>query len=205
MKFAASVLIGGFIFASLGTPGDLPPGSPADRPHKSSHEARAGSALQPLPSRLQVQVKLAIRITANLAVGSLIRGVVASAVRKNGSVLIAAGSPVLGRIRRLERNAEAGYFVVAFEFTEVQSQGIRYRFSGDLLGFDAGYGLERNLSSYSERIYAMGGLGGSIERSKWETTTLPDLRGAAAFFFSGEKLDLPPGFSTLWKTSPAKP
>ncbi len=48
-------------------------------------------------------------------------------------------------------------------------------------------------------------IGGPLERSKWEQTTLPDLPGVAAFLISGEKLDIPPGFGSLWKTGAAKP
>ena len=80
--------------------------------------------------------KLTSRISGDMAVGTLIDGVVEKNVAaKKGAVLIAAGSPVRGRIRRLEHYRDPfPHFVVALEFTEVEAQGIRYRFYADVVG-----------------------------------------------------------------------
>src|ERR1035438_8970903 len=53
---------------------------------------------------LQVVVKLSTRITEKTAVGALIEGVVDGNVPRKGRVLIPDGSPVRGRVRRLEWN-----------------------------------------------------------------------------------------------------
>ena len=50
-------------------------------------------------------------------------------------MLIPSGSPVRGRVRRLEWNEDkGGYFVVGLEFTEIEAAGTRYRFFADLDG-----------------------------------------------------------------------
>lgn len=160
-----------------------------------------------LPAGLRIDVKARSRISGKLAVGGLIEGVVASAVRVDGAVLIAAGSPVHGRLRRLERRADPEpYFIVALEFTEVESQGIRYRFFADLIELGSAPGVEGELASGSTESHSIpGGPGARIEKRKWDKTWLPDLPGVAAFFVRGAELDLQPGFHTVWKTRSVTP
>src|ERR1700694_2786386 len=70
-------------------------------------------------------------------------------------LMIAAGSPVRGRIRRLEHYTEPfPYLVVALEFTEVELQGIRHRFYANLVDTDSLPGLNKTLSilNTTERI-----------------------------------------------------
>ena len=81
-----------------------------------------------------------------MAVGALIDGVVGGNVSAKGRLVIAAGSPVRGRIRRLERYTDPfPYFVVALEFTEVEVQGIRYRFYADPVDIEPIAGVEQTL------------------------------------------------------------
>jgi hypothetical protein len=84
---------------------------------------------------LQIEVKVRSRISGDMAVGTLIDGVVADNVAGNkGAVLIAAGAPVQGRIRRLEHYSDPfPYFVVALEFAEIELQGFRHRFYADVV------------------------------------------------------------------------
>ena len=61
-------------------------------------------------------------------------------------MLIPDGSPVRGRVRRLEWNDDkGGYFVVGLEFTEIEAAGTRYRFFADLEGTDALPGIRQIL------------------------------------------------------------
>ena len=86
---------------------------------------------------LQVVVKISTRITEKTAVGTLIEGVVEGNVLHKKSVLIPSGSPVRGRVRRLEWNDDkGGYYVVGLEFTEIEAAGTRYRFFADLESTD---------------------------------------------------------------------
>jgi hypothetical protein len=160
--------------------------------------------LRPLPGGLQIAVKLRTRISGDLPVGTLIDGVVASETsRKKGAIHIAAGSPVRGRIRRLERYTKPfPYYIVAVEFTEVELQGIRHRFYADLLDLDLTPGVERTLpvserTEETDLLYL-----GHETRLKKESLTLPYLTGVATFFFRGARLDLPSGWRTVWKTRP---
>ena len=177
-----------------------------DEPDFAEQAARFGTAsiddtLRPLPAGLQIAVKLRSRISGDLPVGALIDGVVATDVSAKGAVMIAAGSPVRGRIRRLEHYMEPfPYFVIALEFTEVELQGIRHRFYANLLDTDSLFGLEKTLSvaNKTERN------GREVRRTS-EDLSLPNLPGVAAFFLKGRKLDLPRGFRTVWQTRPVTP
>ncbi len=177
-----------------------------DEPEFSEQAARFGTVsmddtLRTLPAGLQIAVKLRSRISGDLPVGALIDGLVATDVSAKGAVMIAAGSPVRGRIRRLEHYTEPfPYLVVALEFTEVELQGIRHRFYANLVDTDSLPGLNKTLSilNTTERI------GLEVNRTS-EELWLPNLPGVAAFFLKGRMLDLPRGFRTVWKTRPLTP
>jgi len=159
--------------------------------------------LRPLPGGLQITVKLRSRISADMAVGALIEGVVAGDVAAKGAVVIAAGSPVRGRIRRLERYTEPlPYFVVALEFTEVELKGIRHRFYAELVEIESLRRVEQTLPISNKREVWHQADGGREVRNTAETLSLPKLPRTATFFFAGAKLDLRPGFRTVWKTRP---
>jgi hypothetical protein len=169
--------------------------------------ASIDDTLRPLPGGLRIAVKLRSRISSDMAVGTLIDGVVAGNVAaKKGAVLIAAGSPVRGRIRRLERNTDPfPYFIVALEFTEVELQGIRHRFYADVVEIESAPGVEQMLSSLDKtEIWNLENGGRRVKQTK-ETLWLPDLPGVAVFFWRGGQLDLPQGFRTVWKTRPLAP
>lgn len=162
--------------------------------------------LRTLPAGLQIAVKLATRISGDMTVGTLIDGAVAGNVTAKGKVIVAAGSPVLGRVRRLERYTNPfPYFVVGLEFTEVQAEGIRYRFYADPVEIEPVAGIEQKLAtkdSYEARVLPRGG---RSARQTEESLFLPDLPGVAAFFFKGDTLNLPQGFRTVWKTRVLEP
>ena len=136
-----------------------------------------------------------------MTVGALFEGVVAGSVSHQGALLIPEGSLVRGRIRRLERYTDPfTYYVVALEFTEVEMEGVRYRFDADPVEIEPIAGLEEKL--WTKDAYERSPLsgGGSLSRQHRENLFLPDLPGVASFFFKGSKLDLPPGFRTVWRT-----
>ncbi len=149
---------------------------------------------------LQVVVKISTRITEKTAVGTLIDGVVEGNVLHKKSVLIPNGSPVRGRVRRLEWNDDkGGYYVVGLEFTEVEAGGTRYRFFADLEGTGALPGIRQVLRSRlpPDRSSVRGGAD-TIFTSD-EILSLPDLPGVGSFFVQTRHLDIPPGFRTTWK------
>ena len=124
-------------------------------------------------------------------------GLVATDVSAKGAVMIAAGSPVRGRIRRLEHYTEPfPYLVLALG----ELKGIWYRFYANLVDTDPLPGLNKTLSilNTTERI------GLEVNRTS-ENLSLPNLPGVVAFFLKGRMLDLPRGFRTVWKTRPLTP
>ena len=162
--------------------------------------------LRPLPAGLQIAVKLTTKISSETLVGSLIDGVVAGNTVSKGQVVIANGSRVRGRIRRLERYTDPPpHFVVAIEFTAVESEGIRYRFYADPVEMDPAPGVEQTLEQRDP--FRMISHTGEVKtvRTDIHTTTLPGLPGVASFFIRGTKLNLPPGFRTVWRTRTLAP
>ena len=171
-------------------------------------QARFGSAaiddtLRTLPGGLHIAVKLISRIAGDATVGALIEGVVADEVRIKGAPRIAPGARVRGRIRRLERYTEpVPHFIVALEFTEVELNGLRYRFDADFNHTEGGR-VEQTLSIEK----AEGTMAGSPYRvnTTRETLEAGELPGVAVFFFRGGQLNLAEGLRTIWTTRLATP
>jgi hypothetical protein len=156
--------------------------------------------LRPLPAGLQIAVRLNSKLSENTAVGSLIDGAVSGNVTLKGKIVVANGSRVTGRVRRLERySAPQPHYVLAIEFTELEYENIRYRFYANPVTMDSAPGVEQTLSS-SRPLYGVSQGSMTEVGRRFESLTLPDLPGVAAFFVRGTKLDLPPGFRTVWKT-----
>jgi hypothetical protein len=191
-EFTHCRLYGAESTISFAAPDAPPSGEPA-RFGVSSND----DTLRPLPAGVQIAIKLTTRIAAEATVGSLIEGTVASVgVAKNTTAVVAAGARVRGRIRRLERyTTPVAHYVVAIEYTEVESGGIRYRFYADFVEFQpqAGVSAELNISESGPQ--------GTRGTNLW----LPKIPGVAAFFVRGDRLDLPAGFRTTWRTSTLKP
>lgn len=161
-------------------------------------------ALRPLPTGLEIPVKLTSSIADGKFVGDLIDGVVARDVMLKGQTAIPSGSPVRGRIRRLEYYTDpVPYFVVAIEYTEVAIQGIRYRFDADLTRIEPAKNVEESLPGASGGLDNMAMTGRRalgtpiVTREKLRVTPLP---GVATFLFMGTKMDLGEGFETIWNT-----
>jgi hypothetical protein len=149
---------------------------------------------------LQIVVKLSTAITEKTTVGALIEGVVEGSVLRRKRVLIPDGSPVRGRVRRMDWHDEkGGYFVVALEFTEIEAAGTRYRFFADLVDTDRLPGLRQSIRTFKQEASTLLD-GGEMTRDSSDVLFLPDLPGVGSFFVQARQLDLPPGFRTTWKT-----
>jgi len=144
-----------------------------------------------LPALLTVTVQLVTPVSSRDAVGQLIEGKVAGEVRYKGKVVVPAGAPVRGRIRRLEHylgktTKDRGDFIVGLEFTELEVNGVRMPFYADLLSMDKSSVVRPRLS---ERV-PVGN----------EEITLPELPGVALFFADGQTFTIAGGFKTVWRT-----
>lgn len=115
--------------------------------------------------------------------------------KRQSAFHIPANATGLGRIRRLEHdNVPFESFVVGVEFTEVQIQGIRYRFHAELASIQKIAGVEQALTTSTTTPLGTG------TSTHSEMYTLPKLAGAATFFYRGSQLNLPKGFRTTWTT-----
>jgi hypothetical protein len=187
------------VFQAQSTIDFAAPDSVQEPPHFGT--SSVDDTLRPLPAGLRITVKLRNRITAAMAVGSLIEGVVDGNVRANGAVVIASGSPVRGRIRRLERYTDPSpHFVVGLEFTEVELQGVRHRFYASLVKIESTPGVEKTYVAKDQTDVLGVGSGINSVSHSMQTLQLPTLPQVATFFFRGAALNLPRSFRTVWQT-----
>ena len=172
-------------------------GLPASRIAPAAAAALPSETEERVPALLAVTVELDTSISAGDIIGKVIEGRVSSDVRHKGAVLIPNGSPVRGRLRRLDQSdLKPGYFVVGIEFNEIEIHGAAARFYADLLRLDRRGGIQQALSRQIVRPLFPAGLGPSAI----ETIHLPEIPGVAAFFVPGKTLALPQGFWTVWRT-----
>jgi hypothetical protein len=168
--------------------------------------ASAGNSLPTLPGGLEIAVKLRTPISSETAVGASIDAVIAGKVRvRNGQVAIPAGSPVRGRVRRLERNAvPVPHFIVALEFTEVELEGTLHRFYAALTKVGSTPAGDQ-ISLAPSRTDFTGLQSGPQTQAQPDFVVLSGPPGVGEFIVRGRKLNLPQGFRTVWETRPPAP
>ena len=148
-----------------------------------------------VPPFLPVTLRLSTAITDRDAVGALIQARVSGEVRHKGKVVMADGANVRGRIRRLEHRGEKQDFLVALEFTEVETADGPVRFFADFLKMAKNPKISR---VRSEPVLVSNGRGGVESRTM--TVSVPELPGVASFFVLGKSFTLPAGFQMMWRT-----
>jgi hypothetical protein len=187
--------------------GAIREGTPAAGPAVTPPKPAA--AEDPLPPDLRIAVALSTPLDDRATVGSLIQGKLAGSVTQKGKVLVPDGALVEGHIRRLERYSDAGdYFIVALEFTRLETPGGNLRFYADLQDVDRREGVAMVLNN-TTRVER-----GGTNTVTWENTYSQriwtrEVPGVGTFFVRGSGFSLPPGFKTVWKTQlyplPASP
>jgi hypothetical protein len=179
----------------FGAPRDAAPAAgPAATPPKTA------GAEGTVPPALRITVALSASLDDHAAVGSLIQGKVVGGIMQKEKVLVPDGAPVVGRIRRLERYSDAGdYFIVALEFTHVETPGGDLRFYADLQDVDRRDGVEMLLvNTRAERGALLPGL--TRDNTYNQRIWTHEVPGVGTFFIRGASFSLSPGFKTIWKT-----
>ncbi|MGD0868981.1 MAG: hypothetical protein ABSB88_05475 [Bryobacteraceae bacterium] len=118
---------------------------------------------------------------------------------QKGKVLVPEGALVKGRIRRLERYSDAGdYFILALEFTRIETPSASLRFYSELQDVDRPEGVDMILVSTSAERFQWGmNKSSKIDHVRVWTQEVP---GVGTFFVRGAHFSLPPGFKAVWKT-----
>lgn len=175
-------------------------GAPATGP--AATPPKPATAEGTLPPDLRISVALSAPLDDHAAVGSLVQGKMVGSVMQKEKVLVPDGAMVTGRIRRLERHSDAGdYFIVALEFTRLETPGGDLRFYADLQDVDRAEGAEMVLNNIT-RVES-----GASQSAAWYNTSsqriwTQELPGVGTFFVRGSSFSLPSGFKTMWKTQP---
>jgi hypothetical protein len=172
----------------------------ADTPVPVPDAAKPASPPAPLeekvPAFMLVTVQLVTPISGDDAVGKPIEGRTTGDVLRKGKVAIPSGTPVRGRIRRIEQSdLKPGFWVVGIEFTELELRGAPLLFYADLIKLDRRGGVQQALSNKISRPAYPG-----VREDTLETVTLPEIPGVASFWVPSQKLSLPAGFWTTWRT-----
>ena len=148
-----------------------------------------------VPALMLVTVQLVTPVSGDDAVGKPIEGRTMGNVLRKGKVAIPSGTPVRGRIRRIEQSVKPGFWVVGIEFTEIEIGGAPLLFYADLIKLDRRGGVQQALTNKISRPAYPG-----VNQETIQNVTLPEIPGVASFFVPGEKLSLPAGFWTTWRT-----
>ncbi len=177
--------------------GEIAPGSP-----RAAAPAASAAVQEPLPARVRITAMLTTPIDDRAAVGSLVEGKVVGSVVYKGKVLVPDGAPIQGRLRRMQHWTVAGdYFVVAIEFTRIQTPGADFRFYADLLDIDHREGVELTYSTTARSQTVEPLLNGTVmTNASIEQLWMRDIPGVGTFFIHGAHFSLPAGFKTVWLT-----
>jgi hypothetical protein len=171
-------------------------------PAAATAASRAAGVEEPLPPQLRITAALTTPIDDRSAVGSLVEGKVVGSVMHKGKVLVPDGAPIQGRIRRMERYADAGdYFVVALEFTHIHAPDEDFRFYADLLDTDhrAGVELANSTTTRSQSVVSPANRL-QLQTMSVEHISMRDVPGVGTFFIHGPHFSLPSEFKTVWRT-----
>jgi hypothetical protein len=153
---------------------------------KAGDAKAIGAAPDAIRELLSMTVELMVPIKGTDPVGTVIEARVSGDVVRKGRVLVPGGSPVRGRIRRLERNLDADESTVGLEFTEIQVKGTKLRFYADFVRVDKSAGLRMSLA---EEVLV-----------KSQRIRLPELPGVASFVVPGTTFVVPRGLRMVWRT-----
>ena len=145
-----------------------------------------------LPAGLFMEIALQTPIDSNTsAVGDLVEAKLQTNVIYQEKVLAPAGAVVRGRVRRLERlRGWNDVFLVGLEFNELEFPNFRARFQARLRDTEQRPGLTWQLPAGTP-------YGGNFQ------TGLRELPGVSTFFVRRSRVELPPGFRMVWRTTGA--
>jgi hypothetical protein len=142
-----------------------------------------------LPAGLEVPIELDTAIDSKTAsVGDTLHGRVAQDVRNNtGELAVPHGAAVTGHLRKVDRNSLGALYAVAIEFSEIEWEGVRAAFYGELIGIDRKSAGARKPITYYD---------GHVDKVRIDG----DIPGAGIFYIDAAKFRIPPGFHMVWRT-----
>jgi hypothetical protein len=157
--------------------------------------------LRQLPGGLKVSIRLTTPIQSRTGkVGNPIQGVLASAVMRDGKILLPRGAVVQGRIRRLESYSDpVPHRIVGLEFDRIELEGTTFELFARLRRAQPMPGFSWFLTDAkaSERSTPRGGSVYGASTTNYRTGDIP---GVGTFFVAGEDFRIPAGWTTTWET-----
>jgi hypothetical protein len=144
-----------------------------------------------LPPGLRVTIALSAALDNHSPTGSVVEGKIVDNVVEKGKLLVPAGAAVKGRVRRLEfYDEDGGYYVIALEFTTIETPGREMRYYANMQDLERRAGAAMTLTRSD-----------TTPRGRILTqTSTPSLPGVGTFFVRGSRFQLPSGFRTVWRT-----
>ncbi len=154
-----------------------------------------------LPSGIALPLRLNDAIdSATAAVGDVITGTTSKRVQAGTSLVLPAGTIVRGRIRKMERYVAAPppgslgtsslrVFLIGLEFNELDVEGRRIRFFGELASINRTTGMSDDMLGR--------------KTPEWMTPLIPSIPGAAILVFWNDKPQIEKGHALTWATKDA--
>ncbi len=138
-----------------------------------------------LPAGLELGIRLDTPVDSEkAAAGDEIRGRVDGDAMMKGKVVVHKDALVSGRVRRIEQHLEGWpYVLVRLEFTEIEFEGKTARFFAEL-----------------EKVFPMAGAERVKRVATKEVPGIGGLPGVGTLSVSGNRMVLPAGWRTVWKT-----
>jgi hypothetical protein len=141
-----------------------------------------------LPAGLEVPIEMDTVIDSKTAlVGDTLHARVVQEVRYHGEVLVPRGAAVTGHVRKLDHTSAPARFAVGIEFSEVEWEGARASFYGELVDLD-----RKSAGAHRPATY----FDGHTDKVVIDR----DIPGAGIFYMDRTRFRIGPGLRMVWRT-----
>ncbi len=141
-----------------------------------------------LPAGLEVSIEMDTAIDSKTAlVGDTLHARVVQEIRYNGAVLVPRGAAVTGHVRKLDHTSAPARFAVGIEFSEVEWEGARAAFYGELVDLD-----RKSAGAHRPATY----FDGHTDKIVIDR----DIPGAGIFYMDGARFRIAPGLRMVWRS-----
>jgi hypothetical protein len=129
-----------------------------------------------IPAGMSFETRMETDINSNrVAVGEGMVAKVENAIRKGGKIIVPAGALLRGRVSTVEQSDQPGSVVVGAQFSEMEFEGQRAQFAGQLKTVEPGAAADVVVAPQQDRpgavTFRMPGAGVSLKglRMSWRT------------------------------------
>ncbi|HYL76752.1 MAG TPA: hypothetical protein VEU96_21230 [Bryobacteraceae bacterium] len=162
--------------------------------------ARATTKDVELPAGLVLRLRLAAPIdSSTTAVGDRVNAITTTDVHHGSRIVVPSGVTAHGRVRRIERReGPPVQYALGLEFSELEWNGQRIRFFGDLERLEPAIKGLREIAGVGPVEYR------SAPDSDAQIYNIPDIPGNATLLIEGAAFRIPAGTTMTWRSGKVK-